>query len=660
EFSNLDLSRDLPNNFATAHYNGILTNALLIEASYSKKYFAFKGSGGDFGDVAHGSYGLDATVAGGAFFGAPVFCGFCDAEERNNKLYGGKATYYLASKSAGTHNLVAGFEQWAEQRKANNYQSGSNFAVYIYNDPVSQWCANGVCRPSVSDGDAIKWAPILQLTKGTDFKTNSIYLNDKWDFNNHWNFNLGVRYDKNDGTDGSGNKVAKDSAISPRLGLIYDVTGTGRYRINASYSKYVSRIAETIGSAGAAGGNPAYIYYNYGGPTINANHTLTTPEVFTQVFNWFNANGGRSMDFLSGAVPGLSTHIGAGLKSPSVDEVTVGFGSQLTQNSYFRVDAVHKKWKDFYALQVDRTTGTVEGKFTDPTAGTFDIGLLDVGQIVNSDNFNRRYDALDLQAAIRPFSRTNIGINYTFSKLKGNVASESSGSGPISESALAYPEYRAFAANHPDGYLPGDQRHKVRAWVSFDQPTPFGNFNFSLLQRFDSGTPYSAQLTTFAIPRSQVNLPAGFSYNQPPNGPNGNTIFFSKRGEFRWDDISSTDLAINYEIPITRVTFFAQGKLLNAFNNQGQINGNTTVRTGSRCTAEIGHACAAFNPFTDALVENVNWAKSTGGKAANSGSKAPGFGDARQPTVSAGANLLAPNGDFQLPRTYLFSLGARF
>ena len=317
EFSNIDLSRELPNNFSTLHYNGILTNALLIEASYSKKYFAFKGSGGDFGDTAHGSYGIDGNA--GQFFGAPVFCGFCDAEERNNKLYGAKATYYLASKSAGTHNLVAGYEQWAEQRKANNYQSGSNFAVYIYSNAVADSCANGVCHPMVSgDGeDLIKWAPILSLTRGTNFKTDSIYLNDKWDFNNHWNFNIGVRYDKNNGVDGSGNKVAKDSAISPRLGLIYDVTGNGKYRVNASYSKYVSRIAETIGSAGAAGGNPAYLYYTYEGPDINANHTLTTPDVFAQVFSWFNANGGLKREPAYGAVPGLNTHIVGSLKSPS-------------------------------------------------------------------------------------------------------------------------------------------------------------------------------------------------------------------------------------------------------------------------------------------------------------------------------------------------------
>jgi outer membrane receptor protein involved in Fe transport len=638
EFSNLDVQRSLPNNFTTLHYNGILTNALLIEANYSKKYFAFKGSGGDFSDLAHGSYGIDGNTV--QFFGAPVFCGFCDAEERNNKLYGAKATYYFSSKNAGTHNLVAGYEQWAEQRKANNYQSGSNYAVYIYNEAVATNCINGVCHPAIQgpsaadagDGDLIKWSPILQLTQGTNFKTDSIYLNDKWDFNNHWNFNLGVRYDKNNGVDGSGNKVADDSAISPRLGLIYDITGNGRFRLNASYSKYVSRIAETIGSAGAAGGNPAYLYYEYEGPTINANHTLTTPDAFAQAFAWFNANGGLTRDPIRGAVPGLNTHILGSLKSPSVNEYTVGLGSQLTTNSFVRVDLVHKKWNNFYATEINQSTGQVPAILNDPAVGSVNVGSLDVGEVVNSDQFNRRYDALDLQLAIRPWSRTNIGANYTYSKLKGNVTEETSGSGPVTENALSYPEFKAFAANNPDGYLPGDQRHKLRAWIGYDIPTPFGNFNLSALQRFDSGTPYSAVVTNLNV---RPFLPASVvaAYATPPSV----TYYYSKRGAFRWDDVNSTDLAVNYELPITRVTFFAQAKLVNTFNNQAQINGNTTITK-----------LAAFNPFTTTPVEGVNWRKG------------PTFGQARTPTTSAGANLLAPNGDYQLPRTYLFSVGARF
>ena len=66
-------------------------------------------------------------------------------------------------------------------------------------------------------------------------------------------------------------------------------------------------------------------------------------------------------------------------------------------------------------------------------------------------------------------------------------------SGPIvSAGPDSYPEFTGFARNNPEGYLLADQRHKVRAWASLDLPTFLGNFNFSVLQRFDSGTPYNA------------------------------------------------------------------------------------------------------------------------------------------------------------------------
>ena len=40
----------LPNDFLTGRYNGILTSNFLLELGYSKKTFAFEGSGGDFTD----------------------------------------------------------------------------------------------------------------------------------------------------------------------------------------------------------------------------------------------------------------------------------------------------------------------------------------------------------------------------------------------------------------------------------------------------------------------------------------------------------------------------------------------------------------------------------------------------------------------------------
>ncbi|HYM59301.1 MAG TPA: hypothetical protein VEZ11_00260, partial [Thermoanaerobaculia bacterium] len=121
-----------------------------------------------------------------------------------------------------------------------------------------------------------------------------------------------------------------------------------------------------------------------------------------------------------------------------------------------------------------------------------------------------------------------------------------------------------------------------------------------------------------------------------------------------FDNISATDLSVNYEFPIQKVTFFAQAKMINTFNNQAQINGDITVRTARNASciktigANIGKRCATFNPFTDTPVEGINWVK------------AATFGKPRTPTTSGGVSLLAANGDFQLPRTYLFSFGGRF
>jgi hypothetical protein len=640
--TSLELSRKNPNNIKTAEYDGILTSSLLVQANWSKKYFAFIGGGGFGTTPATGTPIITALGTGEGYLGDSIFCGTCDPEQRNNTLWGAKATYYLASKGFGTHNIVGGYDNWSESRISNNYQSASNYIIYTRgtsdNDLVAPTCVGPdamsvVCHPSFNTGDFIKWNPIFQLTKGTKFDTRSVYVNDKWDFTTHWSFNLGLRYDKNHGVDSTGNLVAKDSALSPRLGAIFSPMDNGRLRLNASYSRYVSRVADSVGSSGSGGGNPSYLYYLYSGPAINTDHSLTTSQALGQLFDYFFAHGGTNSPVAFGSLSGIATKIQGSLKSPSVDEYTVGGGFQITNNAYVRLDLQHKNWKNFYAAVTNQSTGSVPGIVTQGST-TIDLGQnFDLTEITNSDLFQRKYNAASLQAAYQPFRRTNLGLNYTWSTLKGNVRGETAGSGPIAEDVLQYPEYRGFAQNAPVGYLPGDQRHRLNAWVSYDQPLPIGSINLSLLQRYNSGSSYSAigQLDTSTYTE---NLPAGFQYNGPPSSV---SYFFSGRGAYRWDNVSSTDLAANLDIPVAGLTLFAQGKVINAFNNQAQTNGSVSVRI-----------LKPFNPFTDTPVEGVNWAKSST------------FGHPRQPTTSGGANLIAPNGDFQLPRTYLFSVGARF
>src|SRR6185369_12913317 len=120
-------SRQLPNKLESVSYNGIFTNNLVGEAQWSSKEFAFVNSGGRFTDRIKGTWVQD-NVTGG-FSNAPVFCGVCTPEERNSGGEGGKLTYFLSTKSMGSHSIAFGGDRFHETRIVNNHQSGSDFVV---------------------------------------------------------------------------------------------------------------------------------------------------------------------------------------------------------------------------------------------------------------------------------------------------------------------------------------------------------------------------------------------------------------------------------------------------------------------------------------------------------------------------------------------------
>jgi outer membrane receptor protein involved in Fe transport len=651
EASAIDAERKTPNSFLTAHYNGVFTNSFLLEVNAAKKKFTFIGSGGDaLGDFVNGTNVFDYVLRStGVALGAPTFCGICPSEHRDNKNWTVKGTYYLSTKSLGTHNVVAGYDDWHQKRVSDNHQSASDFTVGIYTAYAGKTTrdANGNARitldPELGDFATIIWWPILQSSKGNDLNTKSLFLNDKWDFTNKLSFNVGGRYDKNQGLDSAHQKIADDSKFSPRLGLIYDVFANGRVRLNASYSEYVSAIADgNVADAASPAGSPSYTYYLYGGPAV---HNATTKEFLQTMYTWFQSVGGTSNKdwFLGGKTNGLASIIPEPLQSPYVGEYTVGIGSQVGSRGFVRADIIHRNWKNFYESETNLTTGQI----FDPLAA----GPTDVSWTITGNDFKRVYNALQIQASYAPFTRLNIGGNYTYARLRGNYAGgETAGSGPVANgSPRNYPEYIGYSQFSPQGWLSSDQRHKIRAWASYDQPTPIGVFNFSLLQNYDSGRPYSLSYTIRPGQRFcndlQVSLgvctaaqaAAGRTVNIKNPGyvspPSTATYFVSGRGDFRTDNITSTNLAVNWNLPpvLGKVQFYIESELRNAFNEHGSVNVDTAV-TRAR----------AFDPFREKPVEGVNYIKSpTWGKPIN------------QTTFDS-------QGDYQLPRTFLISGGVKF
>jgi hypothetical protein len=678
-----------PNNFKTLHYNGVLTNNLLVEGDYAKKYFAFVGFGGSQPQGATTAAGLasgttlrDAFTGGGGTGNAPLFCGSCSPELRNNKEWEVKGRYFLGTRSLGTHNVVVGYDDWAEQRLSNNYQSTTDFRYDIRGAaPVQQ--ADGTIKIALtSNVDRFNYFPIAFASLGSNLKTTSVFANDKWDLNSHFTFNLGARYDKNDAVDSAGHGVSKDSLVSPRIGTIFDVFGNGRLRIDANYGVYSGRLAETVAGQGSAAGNPAQYLFVYGGPSTGL---LDSRVALEQAFTWFLANGGINRTALASAIPGLNLKLDPnGIKSPNLREFTVGAGTQIGKG-FFRADYINREWRDFYANFNSLAIGTVVGN---PITGA----LADLSIVGNSGVPQRKYNAMQFQGQYQLPAGFGVGGNYTYSKLTGNVEGETSGSGPVTFGSLnvAYTEFQNFNQNAPNGLLAADQRHKVRGWATYDLGTRIGHFNLGVIERYDSGSPYSAagsiSITasmmcsngatsnlsstdptkvctdaTHLTPGSPI-YPNGTARNvsnqYAPNGaassvgPTAVTYFFSNRGAFHTQSIVATDFALNYEFPIHNFALFAKGEVRNVFNHKATVNVVTTVRTNQTA----GSGLLAFNPFTQTPIECPQGATPATCTALGANYQLnSNFGQ-----NSGTATTFSQNGSFQLPRTYLYAVGARF
>ncbi|PYQ92638.1 MAG: hypothetical protein DMF97_21405, partial [Acidobacteria bacterium] len=164
--------------------------------------------------------------------------------------------------------------------------------------------------------------------------------------------------------------------------------------------------------------------------------------------------------------------------SPSTNEMSVGVAN-VVGRAEWRLDYVHRKSSDMYGDFLNLSTGRV----ADAVGRPFDLTL-----VSNTPLASRAYDGATADARYR-WARMQMGANYTLSKTWGNFNGENVGSGPIRASFDTFPEYRQESWNYPTGYNPGDQRHKVRTWVSYALPLPeaAGRVDLGVVQRADSG-----------------------------------------------------------------------------------------------------------------------------------------------------------------------------
>ena len=595
------MTRSEPEALAALRYDATVSPSLLVTARYARRDMSLA-SGSELTDLVGGTVLFD-RANGNARFNAPSLCAVCGEEERDNRNIALAAQWFADSRRFGSHNVVAGVDRFDERRTPAGHESGSDFGLFVSRAQFRNGAIYPVITPTTNNGGGtfIRWMPLLAEAQPNRLRTDSLYLNDEWSPSARWSVSLGARYDRNDAVDADGSTLSDDARVSPRLAIQFDPGADGRQRVSVSYAEYASRIADSIATANQTAGISGAIDFAYRGPAINANGlTVSMADAIRMVFEHFMTQQGGTANTAannlrpngSRSIPGFSSYVDGTLSSPYVRELTAGYALQLGQRAFTRIDLVHRDWRDLYAASVTASTR----RATTPLGIPVDLVLNR-----NSDTLERTYRAVQLQARWSG-SRFETGAFYTWSQLRGNHEGESmTGAVADADPSLYYPEFLNYERFSPVGWLRGDQRHRLRAFAGYDVPLPpaAGALYVSVLQTVDSGLPYSAQAAINVT--SYSGAPEKGGYASVPNG----VYFLSDRGELRTDDAYSTDFAVRYSRRVLGVELFAQGDLLNAFDNDAVVDPqriNTSV-----VTAATSANFQTFNPFTTTPVAGTHY-----------------------------------------------------
>jgi hypothetical protein len=628
------MPRTLPSSLLAVNASGVVSGSIFLEGQYSRRRFEIDQGGPDDTDPIRGTHVFDLT--GFRRFGAPQFSGQPPSRFDNEAWYA-KASTLLSAGSLGEHDLRVGYERFAESSREQNDFSSSGFVI----DETRSIVRGPQVFPSFrNDGSTtIEWHPIVAPARETPLVTDSLYVNDLVQLGRHWSGNLGLRWDKNHARSSSGALVSDSGALSPRLDVRLDPRGDGRLLFDAGYGKYVTKIHPRLADAASPAGNAADFAWNYLGPCINCDLAaptsalLSTDQALAQLFAWFDSIGGTGSTPTAGAsLPGYSTRIvPGGLRSPYANELSVSVESAMGSRGSAGITYLSRDYRDLYSGRIDTTTGQTP---PDPFGNVYDVE-----EIGNSNRLKRRYEAVQFQGQYRVGARLSAAAMYTWSHLTGNFIGEFNRDSATWGMVNEYPEYKQERWNSPDGDITGggispfspDERHRARAWVVYQVPLRHGALSASALEAFDSGLGYEA--VGSIDPRPYVANP-GYA------GPLGNAgipgtvqYFFTRPGKYRTDNITHTDLALDWSLPAFRsAELFVHAQVFNVFNEGGVVAVDTTVLTAH----DDPKTLAPFDPFTDKPKAGVNYRLG------------PNFG---KPTSSAG---------YQAPRTFELGIGVRF
>ncbi len=610
----VDRARTLPNTRWAASYHGVWTPRLFFELKYSEKKFGFRGAGGDLTGIRDSPF---VTLSFPARQYNAVYFDASDPENRDNQDLTGSVSYFLSTGRLGSHGFKLGYERFRTTRTGGNSQTATGY-VFTTNYVTTTGAPVG---PPVLDSQGrfipvfvnsgplrtvlTNWLPVRGAR--IDITTDAFFLQDSWAFNDHLSFNLGLRYEavKSEAT---GDIIATDTdRFTPRLAASYDVRGDAKLKFDATYSQYAGKFSEVQFGRNSNVGLPNSLTYLYTGP--NGQGVDFAPGFDLANYTLINGN-----------FPTRNVFFADDVKSPILEEWTVGVGSALGRGGFAKLTYVGREYSDLFEDFILREFGTTEIVHEGRSFGFFDNVVLD-----NTDDPTREYRAIQVQGRYRITDRWLLDANYTYEiENDGNFVGEGGASSIFGNQPELYDPER----HYPTGHLPGFQEHRVRVFSSYTLPMSFGDVNLGLAYFYDSPRTFIYGFARSGFTPAQIARDPGYARR-----PATQFVFFGELGAGEYEDTHSLDLAISLGVRVWRsVEPFFKFEVRNVTNEQGLVFFDTVVVP---CTTAAQAGCDGQAPV-DELGLPTKFARG------------PAFGTARSAA------------DYQVPREYRFSAGIRF
>lgn len=576
-------TRTDPSDLRVARYNGALTDSLFGELQYSEKTFTFLNTHGP-GDLRETSpfFAFTGLTPSGevvstpfVHYNAPYFDG-TDPEDRDNEQVYGALSWFADTANAGSHDVKFGVEQFTSTRVGGNSQSVTNF-VFSTTPLVDEGGnfildENNKLIPTFIPGLTYisNWIP----TRGAkiDIETLSAFVNDSWHLNDHWSFNIGVRYEETKG-DATGGIVTVDTdRIVPRLGASYDVRGDGEYRLDATFAQYSGKYSEAQFAENTTVGIPRGVFSIYTGP-------FGVGLDFDPAFDLgnyapFDANDGTANVFMADDIA-----------SPVVTEFTLAAGTALTRGGYLRLVYTNREYEDFVENFECIAAAGISCEGPGDTGTTFvvveGIEVGDVNNVVfdNSDIPTREYEAIQLLGRYVLTDRWELQGSWTFQLTNdGNFEGEGTNTPGISSTFGNRPGYFLPDRHFPTGELNDFQEHKIRLWSTYRFGLGrAGELAATLLANYDSARTFSFTDTIPTDFTAEQQRISSFYVSGPGTTQ---TIFFGERGAGKFNDVTTFDLGLVYNLPIVPrwgLDLFVDFEVINILNEDEAVFFNTDV-----------------------------------------------------------------------------------